>query len=440
MKILFITYFYPPLTGPGSFRALKHSKYFPEFDIDPTIICADDTLYSRDESLQNEIPEGLVVSRHSFTPPIQKLLDWKRKILPRNSSRRRNAPPGSSPHHSSIVQNVSMITLRILLSLYFPDDKRPWGKKAYRAALELAQSEAFDLVYSSSGPLTNHWVAHQLQKHLRIPWVAEFRDLWVGEADYEAFSIRALIDRQTERTWVRAADAIVGATDGVSAYFANLTDKKEKVVTITNGFDEADFVAVESTLPSRKSDVFEFAFSGTLYGHKSPVALLNALPFFFENNPTCLGTVRFRFVGRIGDRFQTHFNEMEERFPNTIVREPLTSHHESIARMMSADANLLFIGGGKKGLGVLTCKIFEYIRAKKPVLLIGPEGGEADQLLREVGLGKAVEENPEKISEALHSILRREWMTTPLTITDIQKYSRHSAAEKIATLFHQLVR
>ncbi|MCB0329122.1 MAG: glycosyltransferase [Bdellovibrionales bacterium] len=439
MKVLSISYFFPPLTGPGSFRAVKHAKYFHEFNVDPTIICADDTVYSRDESLVAEIPANLVVSRHPFTPPIQKILDWKRKILLEKAHEIRRSQPSPSTSNSALA-NLSRIALRGMLSVYFPDDRRPWGKKAYRSALELSQSQSFDLIYSSSGPLTNHWVAARLQKKLKLPWVAEFRDLWVGEADYGAYPLRAILDRQMERKWIRQADAVIGVTRGVSAYFAELTNRPDKVHTITNGFDEPDFTEVEKNLSFSSTDIFEYAFSGTLYGNKSPVPLLKALPLFFEKYPHYFGKVRFRFVGRIGDRFQGYFDEMEARFPNTIVREPLTSHRESIARMMSADANLLFIGGGKKGLGVLTCKIFEYIRAKKPVLLIGPEGGEADQLLREVGLGKAVEENPEEISEALHSILRREWMTTPLTISDIQKYSRHSAAEKIAALFHQLVR
>ena len=57
-------------------------------------------------------------------------------------------------------------------------------------------------------------------------------------------------------------------------------------------------------------------------------------------------------------------------------------HKEAIKSLMNCDALLLFIAS-HKGKGVLTGKLFEYLRSGKEILAMIPSGGEAVGILKE---------------------------------------------------------
>ena len=69
-KVLIITYYWPPGSGPGVQRFLKFSKYLREFAWEPVILTVDNGSYpSIDQSLEQDIPNGLHVYRsQSFEP------------------------------------------------------------------------------------------------------------------------------------------------------------------------------------------------------------------------------------------------------------------------------------------------------------------------------------------------------------------------------------
>ena len=59
-KVLIITYYWPPGSGPGVQRFLKFSKYLREFAWEPVILTVDNGSYpSIDQSLEEDIPNGL---------------------------------------------------------------------------------------------------------------------------------------------------------------------------------------------------------------------------------------------------------------------------------------------------------------------------------------------------------------------------------------------
>ena len=70
MKVLIITYYWPPSGGSGVQRWLKFVKYLRDFDIEPVVYTIKDPNYAiEDASLQNEIPENVEVIRQAFWEP-----------------------------------------------------------------------------------------------------------------------------------------------------------------------------------------------------------------------------------------------------------------------------------------------------------------------------------------------------------------------------------
>ena len=59
MKVLIITYYWPPAGGSGVQRWLKFVKYLQNFDIEPIVYTVDNPKYPKeDKTLINEIPKN----------------------------------------------------------------------------------------------------------------------------------------------------------------------------------------------------------------------------------------------------------------------------------------------------------------------------------------------------------------------------------------------
>ena len=77
MKVLLVSYHYPPMGGAGVQRALKFSKYLGDFDVQCTVLAAHDPGYQQDPSLLAEIPGTVRVLRIEHRPLLQRALAWR---------------------------------------------------------------------------------------------------------------------------------------------------------------------------------------------------------------------------------------------------------------------------------------------------------------------------------------------------------------------------
>ena len=70
MKVLIITYYWPPAGGSGVQRWLKSVKYLGEFGIEPIVYTVDNPKYAIvDETLQNEIPTSVKILKQRIKEP-----------------------------------------------------------------------------------------------------------------------------------------------------------------------------------------------------------------------------------------------------------------------------------------------------------------------------------------------------------------------------------
>src|SRR5690606_15475655 len=72
MRVLLVTYYFPPSGGPGVQRSLKFSRYLPDFDCEPVVLTVrpeDAAWPAVDSSLVAEIPEGVDVHRTAAWDP-----------------------------------------------------------------------------------------------------------------------------------------------------------------------------------------------------------------------------------------------------------------------------------------------------------------------------------------------------------------------------------
>jgi glycosyltransferase involved in cell wall biosynthesis len=228
--------------------------------------------------------------------------------------------------------------------------------------------------------MSSHGLAMRLSRACGVPWVADFRDLWTDNPAYAAPAWRRAWDRRLESRWLASAAGVITVTPTLRDVLARRVPPSCPVALIHNGYDEIDFAAVAAA--AKAPGTFRVVHAGTLYGHQSPRELLAAAQTLLEAEPTLAMRLRLRFVGLVGGRFEPMLAQFEARFPGVLERTGFVEHRRAVGEMLAADLLLLIIGGGEAARGVLSGKIFEYLRAGRPVLLVGPPDGDAAQLLR----------------------------------------------------------
>jgi glycosyltransferase involved in cell wall biosynthesis len=375
--------------GAGVQRSLKFSKYLPDFDILPTIVCAESDAYPHDYSLLEEVPNGIDVTRITHTPTASRIVS----LLRRTSTR----TPASSARRAAIKERQTEAGARwrdSLLSAWaamqFPDDKAAWARQARRMAKEVMAERPVDIVYSSSPPVSAHWAAMRLASEVGIPWVADFRDLWTGNPAYKMPAWRRAIDRRQEQRILASADGIVTVTSSMASELLGFAGPAARTRCIPNGYDEDDFTGLEPV--PREPGIFRIVYTGTFYGHRSPAPFLLGVQRLLEQHHALRERVRVRFIGSIGTRFDSLLNDFSDRFPGVLELRGYVSHSEALSEALAADVLLLVVGGDSHtAAGVMTGKIFEYLRAGRPILLIGPDRSEAAQLIRECGAGEVID-------------------------------------------------
>jgi glycosyltransferase involved in cell wall biosynthesis len=102
-----------------------------------------------------------------------------------------------------------------------------------------------------------------------------------------------------------------------------------------------------------------------------------------------------------------------------------------------ADALLLVIPDIPDNLGILTGKLFEYLASQKPILAIGPNGGEALEIVEECAAGKGFYyDDAMGMKDYLINLIQRKsaGLLLPNPSNAYQRFSRVAQAEQIAAL------
>lgn len=406
-RVLMICYYFPPLGGIGSLRALKFAEYLPEFGWEPTVLTPRDGAYHRDATLQ--FPETSVVR----TPTLE---------LSRVGKQMMSLPGGDT---QSVPIEGGLLRLRGFVRrwLYWPDAQIGWYPFAVHCGRRQLREKRFDAIFSSSFPITAHAVARTLSRNGGVPWLAEFRDLWTDLASYDS-ALRRKRDQAVERAILREATAVVTVS---SDWARILRDRGARDVSVvTNGFDPIDLeMAVTPDPPV-------ITYAGTYYPEKQDLrAALLALSDLRSSG--ALAAFRVRFVGTSSRELRA----VCERAGLSDVVEWIgpVPHHEAL-HLMASSSVLLLAGPSRSSAehpalrGNIAGKVFEYLGAQRPILYIGARDAEVAELLAGFP-GVALVDPGDKTAaaEALPSLLN---LRGPVCRGGLQPFTRRALARQIA--------
>jgi glycosyltransferase involved in cell wall biosynthesis len=291
--------------------------------------------------------------------------------------------------------------LNLFNHILFPLDKQiGWVPFALARSLWVIRRHGIRNVYVTAYPNSAFLIGICLKKLLgdRIFWVADYRDAWQFEPLLQerlpAFRKR-IIRRWDERT-LACCDRAVFVTEPIrSQYLRTYPRLKQKTTVITNGYDEDDFTG----LKPHAFDALTFLYMGKFYSlHRpDPRPLFRALSRIsgLDFRLVHIGTVSQDVKAAIGDFAFYGY-------------EGYKTHREALEFALGADVNLLLINDDKESEGVYTGKLFELLRAGRPILALGPRQGVARELIEGTNAGVYAHlGNEQEILEKLNMLLEQ---------------------------------
>ncbi|NQV17873.1 MAG: glycosyltransferase [Armatimonadetes bacterium] len=420
-RALIITYYWPPSGGSGVQRWLKFVKCLPGFGWMPTVITTEDGDYPAiDESLLKDVPSIIKVIR-TKTPTFGKLFQ---KVIGEK------VPYGSlnTDKDDSFLRRIS-IWMR--LNFIIPDARKIWNKQAFQAATKELQSTKYDVLITTGPPHSTHLVGLKLKKKFKIKWLTDFRDPWTKMGylkNVKRWKISTFFDSILERKVIDNCDSAIAVSKKIMDDFNNIN----KIHLITNGYDYEDFKHIK-ILKHNKN--FTLNYFGTIPSESSPIPILKAVNLLYEKK---INNIHLNFYGNVSDVVKIELKEYDEN--NLITFHSYFPHNEMLNLLVNSSILLLIINKVKNNKGILTGKIFEYIGSGVPILGIGPEDGEAAQILKETESGKMffydkIEEITEFIEEKFN-----DWKNRKKRIINkkVENYSRINLTKKLAEILNKI--
>jgi glycosyltransferase involved in cell wall biosynthesis len=369
LKVLIITYYWPPAGGSGVQRWLKFVKYLQNFDIEPIVYTVDDASYPKeDSSLMNEVPENIEVLKQPIWEPTD-LLFWKKKKEQKSGV-------------SNAVNNGFLSFLRG--NFFIPDPKVFWVNSSVKYLQEYLKSNKIDLIISTGPPHSMHLIANELCEKNNLKWIADFRDPWTDlyyNKEFKQLTLAKNKNKKLETSVLLNADCVLTVSNSLKKEFAK---QAKRVEVITNGFDDEVLSNNLINLDSK----FSISYIGLLPVQSNPKLLFTVLNELCIENPDFKKDLNINFIGDISDVIKKDI-ETNNLLENTNFIG-YVSHQKAIDYQKKAQVLLLLIPNVEKSEGILTGKLFEYLRAKRPILAIGPENGDLSEILKSTNAGVVV--------------------------------------------------
>ena len=416
MKVLIITYYWPPAGGSGVQRWLKFVKYLPYYGITPIVFVPEKANYPVvDNELVSETKGVEVIS--------QPFLDLQK--LARTHKKKGGDANVSSGGVLSWIRG----------NFFIPDPKILWVKPSVKYLTEYLKKNKIDVVISTGPPHSIHLIAKKLKKKFAIKWVADFRDPWTNLyylRDFKLNKFSRSKNKNLENEVLKNADMVLTVSNFLKRELSLKTNKPVKVVT--NGYDD-EFVEEADGLLDEK---FSISYIGLLPKQSNSNLLWEVLAELKKEKEQFKNDLEIVLVGNICDEaiFSIKKNQLEEN----LKLVDYVPHSESVKLQRRAQVLLLLIpktGGAK---GIITGKVFEYLKAKRPILAVGPEDGDLAEILANTNSGVIIDfENKEKMKKEVKKLYKKFKKNNLNTVSkNIKQYHRKELTAQLASILNQV--
>jgi glycosyltransferase involved in cell wall biosynthesis len=414
-RVLMIAYHYPPCSGSsGLQRTLSFARHLDRHGWSPVVLTAAPRAYRQIGTDQlADSPASVPVTR-AFA------LDAARHLA---------------------------IGGRHFGWLAVPDAWVSWVLGAVPAGLRMIRAHRPHVLWSTYPLATAHVIGAVLHRLTGIPWVTDFRDpmtevdpvtgqRWPAEP--RIWRARCVIERLAVR---HSSRAVFVAPQAHQIYAERYPDvPRRRWAVIPNGYDEEIFAEVERTTAIGPRDAsLTLLHSGTLYPSpdRDPSALFAALKRLGAEHKL---PPRLRVVFRASG-YDEHYRRLITAFglDDLVVLRPPVGYRQALLEMLQADGLLLIQGHDSNP--AIPAKLYEYLRARRPILALVAPDGDTAATLRDSRVGTiAPPDSAERIALALPEFFDalRAGTAAVAPRGQVERHSRESRTRELAELLDEV--
>ena len=367
-RVLMVCYYFPPLPSVGSVRVGALARELPRFGWDVGVVTP-----RRPGRGAEEFPLFETGDRDLASSFKRRLgISPDRALKDQVGAQAGSASPFSRLKARAIDHAKALVA--------YPDPHRGWVRLAVDAALRAQEAGRFDAVLTSSPPIAAHVAGRWIKASRRTPWVADLRDLWSDDHNSTAPQWRRALDRRLERRTFRGADALVTVSEPLARRLREL-HPRVPAHTILNGFDAGHAGPAEHL-----TDTFSITHTGTFYqGRRDPTPFLETLAALLDSGRIDRARVRVRLFSR-GEPWLA---DAVLRFglADVVQVHSWVGWEQALLAQQESQVLLLLHRDGPEEVGVYTGKIFEYLGARRPILIFGGGPGVLSDLMSDTGAG-----------------------------------------------------
>lgn len=405
-----IAYHFPPVTGSsGVQRALKFSRYLPEYGWEPLMLTVHPRAYAQIGPGQiDEVPSDLVVHR-AFA------LDTARHL------------------------SVGSLYPRWLA---LPDRWVSWWLGAVPVALRLVRRYRPDVLWSTFPIATAHLIALSLARLTRLPWIADFRDSMTEEGyptDPGQWHAYRWIERHAVASCRHAIFTTPSAVRMYAQRYPELPPQRWR--QIENGYDEESFADAGLAAPQpMASRPLVLLHSGLLYPvERDPSALFAALAMLLRDGR--IGPGDLQVVLRATGHDEHLRRLIDAHGVSTLVRlEPALGYRVALAEMLQADGLLVLQASNCNHQ--IPAKLYEYLRARRPILALTDSAGDTAAVLRAAQTGTILPlDRAEAIAPGILEFLVRLKRGAERVVPEnaVAQYTRRARTAELAAILDEVL-
>ena len=370
-KVLIITYYWPPYSGPGVQRWLKFVKYFNQFNIRSSVYTPQISIINQlDESLTIDIPKNVdVIKKPIF------LLDKIFKLfLPKHYA---NYNKGFIPSKEKL-SIIDKILLFVRGNFFIPDPKLFWAKNSVNFLKDYIISNKIDTIITTGPPHSMHLLGKRLKSLTKVKWLADFRDPWINIwYNKKFFFTKSTLNKhkKLEKSVLNEADHIIVTSERLNLEYSKLTNKP--ISTITNGFDHFDN---DFNLDTK----FSISHIGSMLSDRNPDILWKVLNKLLKDVHVLKNYLKLNLVGNVSFEVKQSIKKYSlEPYVQYIGH---ITYDETIKYLKNSQILLLIQTNRVESNYIIPAKLFEYLNSNRPIISIS-NNDDVDRIINDTNVG-----------------------------------------------------
>lgn len=418
-KVLLIAFHFPPFKGSsGLERTLAFCRNLMHHGWQPMVLGAHPRAFQRiSEERLGDIPDYVRVER---------------------------------PFALDTAKHLS-IRRRHLRWMALPDRWVSWIFGAIPRGLQMIRQEKPKVIWSTYPIATAHLIGWMLHRLSKLPWIADFRDPMVEYDQRTDQCAPANPTLRRARLWIerlcaRNAAYTVFCTPGARKIFVERYPDfpADRAIVISNGFDEASFAELDTTAEEKKrppNAPLTLLHSGVLYPgpDRDPLTFLTAVRQLVNESPEWRNRLRIRLRA---SGYTTKYSAMitDLDLQEIVELAPSVPYRAALTEMTTVDGLLVFQGYTSNP--AIPAKLYEYLRAQRPILALVDADGDTAALLNNLRVGTVLPiDDSDAIKKGLKTFLGNldAGTGTILAAEEYKKFDRAYGAISLARIMDMLV-